>query len=149
MSNTTTQDAVVELVRTTIQAITPSGDLADAPWRDAGDVAAVADLRAFCLLDTPGNYNSDPDERLWGCGERYTFTLDIVTGYADLDDRSVARVVQRDGLDLRRALEYLVCSPAGAGMVCVRYEGFESDKPTQGRARTGRHKFKLDYMEVT
>jgi len=149
VSNTTTQAAVVELIRETIRGITPTGDLADAPWRDAADNAAPTDLRAFCLLDTPANFQSDPGKALWGCGERYTFELRVRTGYGHLDDRSVARVLARDGLDLRRALEYLVGSPSAGGLVCIEYQGFESDTDTAGRARTGDHLFTVDYMEDT
>lgn len=147
--NTTTQADVVELIRATIRAVSPSGDYADVPWRDAGDVAAPTDLRAFCLLDTPATFQADPDRRLWGCGERYTFELRVRTGYGHLDDRSVARVLQRDGLDLRRALELMVGSPSAGGLVCVEYQGFESNTDTAGRARTGDHVFTVDYMEAT
>ena len=148
--NTTTQAEAIELIRSTIQGITPSGDYADAPWREAGDDVAVADLRSFALLATPATFQRDPERGLFGCGERYTFALAVVTGYGSLDDRSAARVLARDGLDLRRALEYLVGTDPAGGFVCVEYEGFEAETgPVEGKARTGRHKFVIDYMEDT
>ena len=147
--STTTQAEVVELIRSTIRGITPTGDHADTPWTDAGDNAAPSALRAFCLLPGPATFQRDPALALWGCGERYTFELKIRTGYGALDDLSVARTLSRDGLDLRRALELLVGSPSAAGLVCIEYRGFESDTDTAGRARTGDHLFTVDYMEAT
>lgn len=147
--STTTQAAVVELIRSTILGITPSGDHADTPWTDAADNAAPTALRAFCLLPAPATFQRDPALALWGCGERYTFELKIRTGYGALDDLSVSRTLSRDGIDLRRALEYLIGSPSAAGLVCIDYRGFESDTDTAGRARTGDHVFAVDYMEDT